>query len=296
MLLNTRITLALLSGLILFFSSCQTTEEVIDPPAHRELSYSFFVAGHTYGAPGSNNIGMHPPFQTKFNLITDETKMEFGVLTGDIVVTGTTQNWDQIDSVLLELDMPVHFAVGNHDMTDRPLYESRYGQTYSSFKFNSDLFIILDPNIDGWNISGDQLTFLQNQVSTSNLQGINNIFVFFHQVLWWESNNIYHSVPFNSLQGRASSINFWTEVEPLFNGLSQPVNFFAGDVGAFPSIGAFMYHKYDNISLISSGMGGGTADNFIIVDIYSDGSYEYRLIAINGNNVGALGKLEDYTL
>ena len=28
-------------------------------------SYSFFVAGHVYGAPGVNNVGVHPPFKQK---------------------------------------------------------------------------------------------------------------------------------------------------------------------------------------------------------------------------------------
>lgn len=123
--------------------------------------YSFFVAGHTYGQPGINNEGFHPPFKEKFEYIQSRGEIVFGVLTGDIVKPNPTeQDWDEIDADIIELGLPVYFAVGNHDMENRPLFESRYGITYYHFIYNSDLFIVLDPNIDGWNISGEQLVFL----------------------------------------------------------------------------------------------------------------------------------------
>ena len=57
-----------------------------------------------------------------------------------------------------------------------------------------------------------------------------------------------------------------------------------------------MFHQYDNITLIASGMGGNVRDNFVIIDVYEDGSVGYRLIALNDPDVTALGKLEDYIL
>ena len=259
------------------------------------ISHSFFIAGHTYGSPGVDNEGLHPAFKNKFNLIQNDESVDFGILTGDIVITGTEQNWNEVDVDLNELGLPVYFAAGNHDMTDRALFESRYGQTYYSFVHQSDLFIVLDPNIDEWNISGDQLQFLQG-VLNDEVQNINNIFVFFHQLLWWAPNNIYQNVSLNSLAGRADTINFWNEIEPLFNGLSKPVHMFAGDVGAFNTGSEFMYHKYDNITLIASGMGGNVRDNFIIIDVHEDASVSYRLIALNASNDFALGDLLDYEL
>lgn len=75
------------------------------------------------------------------------------------------------------LGVPVYYVAGNHDVKDRPLFESRYGRTYKSFYKNNDLFIILDPNIDGWNISGDQLIFLDSTLN--NLKKIQSIFLHF---------------------------------------------------------------------------------------------------------------------
>ena len=281
--------------LILLCVSCGKAEHDSNAEEEIPIDYSFFIAGHTYGAPGVDNEGLHPPFRNKFDFIQDVESLIFGVFTGDIVIEGTTQNWDEIDQELNTLDIPVYFAAGNHDITDRVLYESRYGQSYYSFMNHSDLFIVLDPNIDAWNISGDQLAFLEN-VLNSEAQNANNIFVFFHQLLWWEPDNIYQNIVLNSLAGKADTINFWSEIEPLFAELSNPVHLFAGDVGAYNTGSEFMFHQYDNITLIASGMGGNVRDNFVIIDVYEDGSVGYRLIALNDPDVTALGKLEDYIL
>ena len=279
--------------LVLVLFSCNKNEQ--ETPDESPIIYSFFIAGHTYGTPGADNIGVHPPFKNKFDLIQSDGHIDFGVLTGDIVITGTEQNWNEVDNDIIDLGLPVYFAAGNHDMTDRVLFESRYGQTYYSFVHQSDLFIVLDPNLDEWNISDNQLQFLENALN-SEAQNVNNIFVFFHQVLWWEPDNIYQNVTLNSLAGRADTINFWNEIEPLFNGLPKPVHMFAGDVGAFNTGSEFMYHKYENITLIASGMGGNVRDNFIIIDVHEDASVSYRLIALNAPDISALGDLEDYTL
>jgi len=279
--------------LVLVLFSCDKNED--GTTEESPISYSFFIAGHTYGSPGVDNDGLHPAFKNKFDLIQSDGHIGFGVLTGDIVITGTEQNWNEVDNDIIDLGLPVYFAAGNHDMTDRVLFESRYGQTYYSFVHQSDLFIVLDPNLDEWNISDDQLQFLENALN-SEAQNVNNIFVFFHQVLWWEPDNIYQNVTLNSLAGRADTINFWNEIEPLFNGLPKPVHMFAGDVGAFNTGSEFMYHKYENITLIASGMGGNVRDNFIIIDVHEDASVSYRLIALNASNDFALGDLLDYEL
>lgn len=280
--------------LVIFFFSCkkENNNTLANPPT---IEYSFFIAGHTYGKPGIDNIGFHPPFKNKFDYLKNDSTLQFGVLTGDIVLEGTEKNWDEIDTDIINLEMPVHFAVGNHDMSDRSLFETRYGNTYFSFTKNDDLFIILDPNLEEWNIGGTQLDFLKNELNIHS-NNVNNIFVFFHQLLWWSSDNIYQNIVLNSIAGRAENINFWTEVEPLFNQLENKVVMCAGDVGAHHSGDEFMYHSYDNITFIASGMGGEVRDNIVIIDVYSDKSIGYRLIALNGNDINALGKLEDYEL
>ena len=130
-------------SLVLVLFSCDKNED--GTTEESPISYSFFIAGHTYGSPGVDNDGLHPAFKNKFDLIQSDGHIGFGVLTGDIVITGTEQNWNEVDNDIIDLGLPVYFAAGNHDMTDRVLFESRYGQTYYSFVHQSDLFIVLDP-------------------------------------------------------------------------------------------------------------------------------------------------------
>ena len=67
------------------------------------------------------------------------------------------------------------------------------------------------------------------------------------------------------LEGRAQGINFWNEVAPLLVSLRTPVYLFAGDVGARGFLPACGYGEYENLTFITSGMGGGARDNLVVV-------------------------------
>jgi len=190
------------------------------------------------------------------------------------------------------LGLSVYFAVGNYDMENRPLYEGRYGATYYHFTYQQDLFIVLDPNIDSWNISGVQKQFLEDVLDTSASQ-VGNVFVFFHQILRREANNQFSYIYWNSNAGRGSSVNFWPEIEPLFRSLSNEVVMFAGDLGASWSSDV-TYDKYDNITLIATGMGDSDGENFVVVNVDSNKSISYDLICLSDSNLNCLGDLTDY--
>lgn len=210
---------------------------------------------------------------------------------GDIVSDATEKSWENVDGTLDSLGIPVYFSVGNHDMKDRYLYEHRYGRTYYHFLKNNDLFIILDPNLDGWNISGKQLTFLKNTL-IKNHESVDNIFVFFHQLLWRENDNIFKHIKPNAFDNRDEVINFWTVVEPLFHELPNEVFMFSGDLGAGDWSDDVMYYQYDNISFIASGMGVGKGDNIIIVNV-EPGKVAYDLICLD-DTLNCMGNLTDY--
>jgi hypothetical protein len=253
------------------------------------------VAGHTYGAAGLDNDGLHPPFVQQWDFLNTNLNLDFGVLTGDIVSANPTfEDWNEVDRDLAELDVRTFFAAGNHDMEDRELFEQRYGSTYYSFKRHGDLFIVLDPNLDGWNISGDQLTFL-NETLINDANKVNNIFVFFHQMLWWESGTIFSQIAMNSSVGRDDEINFWNEIYPKFDLLTNEVHMFCGDLGAANWASDVMRWNEGNTTLIGSGMGEGPGDNYLLVDIDSNGEIKVNLIAL-GDDPEAMGEIEDWTL
>lgn len=293
------ITLGFIFILVTDFQRYYTIVLTSDNLTATASTFSFFVAGHTYGQPSVNNIGLHPNFQDKFDLINNDKTMAFGILTGDIVYSPSEKDWNEVDAVLAKLKVKTYFAVGNHDVSlqkpHRELFERRYGKTYFRFKYNNNLFIVLDPNIDSWNISGEQLDFLKRNLKSCSK--INNIFVFFHQVLWKRSDNVFRNVKVNNTEKiTTDSINFWKEVIPLFEDLDQDVYFFAGDVGAFPNGNGYHYYEVGNLHFIASGMGGGKRDNFIIVVVEDSKKVIFRLISLSSANINALGKLKDYKL
>ena len=280
--------------------SC-SSEDKVSVENQSPVLYSFFVAGHVYGKPSDlykpdqvHVGGLHPPFKAQLEFLRNYPNLQFGVLTGDIVKSAIEKNWNIVDSELAGLDCPIYFAVGNHDMSDRELFEHRYGPTYFSFLHDADLFIVLDPNLDHWNISGEQLAFLRTALDQN--KKAEHIFIFAHQLLWWTGDNNYRRVRPNSTDGRADSTNFWSEVEPLLKSAGKEVYLFGGDIGAHPGDESFMYDQYANLHFIASGMGGGLRDNFVICSIHEDGSVSFDLIALNGDDKGALGILEDYAL
>jgi len=245
-------------------------------------NYSFFVAGHVYGTPGNPICGIHPPFKRKLNEYIKMQPFDFGVFTGDIVISGTEDQWNCIERDIAELKTKVYFAAGNHDMINRPLFEQRYGKTYYSFNYHNDLFLILDPNIDHWNISGNQLLFLQDEIIEYKNNG--NIFIFFHEVLWWDKNNKYNDeIIMNSIYDRAENINFWSVIIPILEHSEKQVYLFAGDVGATSISTAFYYDKHANIHLLASGMGNIDTENFLNVKVMEKGKVFIEAIELNTN-------------
>ncbi len=288
MIISCRGLLILVVFGILYFS-CSAPTELSKP-------YSFFVAGHVYGKPNTPLMGAHPPFQAKFDLIRTTPNMQFGVLTGDMVVGSTKERWDSLEADLKPLNLTIHHAVGNHEIDKhRKYYEERFGNTYSSFSLNGDLFIMLDPlKNEGWNIEGKQFDFLKKVLEEN--KPVKNIFICFHQLLWWQPEGNFKKSNPNSTAGRNGKCNFWEEIVPLLEKTKTPVFLFAGDVGAYKNGRSCFYHEYKNITMIASGMGGGKKDNFLIVKVDQHKNVDIEMIALNSEDHHFLGEIESCTL
>lgn len=256
------------------------------------ILYSFFAAGHTYGSPMNPQFGLYDPFVDYIPTINNYPNMTYGVFTGDVVVTSTIAYWDSAIVDMNKLNMPTYIAAGNHDIG--PNFTSKFGDYYFSFKHDSDLFIVLTPGLDSWNIMGSQLDFLTSTLD-SNYSTVDNIFIFMHQLIWWSPVNEYQYVDINFEPQYPGWTNYETVVKPLLLSYPNEFTIYAGDLGSNDNVSPFMYHSFDNITLIGSGMGGGIRDNIIITDVYED-SIHHNLVAINGNDPDALGKLTDYVL
>lgn len=250
--------------LLLIISSCALS---CNPPVEQKLSaplYSFVVAGHIYGSASSNTPEIHPPFKKSFSQINNDSIIKMVFLTGDMVKTSDSLFFDSLDQQLTNLKKPIYKVAGNHDYSNPALYENTNGKSFYSFEYENDLFIVLNSQIDKGTITGKQLYFLLKTLQKSN--STQTIYVFFHELLWWNKNNLYKDIAINcNYCLDYDSINFWNKIEPLFNELKNPVFFFAGDLGGVVNSDSYFYHKYDNITFCATGMGKGKRDNYLIV-------------------------------
>ncbi len=264
-------------------------------------AYSFFVAGHLYGKPWKyNNDRPHTPFVDYIPEINNHPGIAFGIFTGDVVRKPERANFDTLIKDLSTLNVPWYVVPGNHDIGDRELFRKYFGDTlndnrpYRCFTYNRDLFILLDANEDKWNIKGKQLEFLKKTLAEKAPE-IRNIFVFVHQLIFWNNNNEFRNIHVNWPPDIPDTTNYWSEIEPLLAGTKKPVFLFAGDLGANNQATPFLYYKKNNIVYIASGMGNMKNDNFIFVNVNRDGKVTFDLIALQGDP-HRLGKPEDFKM
>jgi hypothetical protein len=256
--------------------------------------YAFFVGGHPRALTSSSPPGMYPPFVAAFPRIRAHTPA-LGVLTGDIVYSGTPANWDAVDTELAQLGVPVRFAVGNHDMSNRALFVARYGPTYYAFappQAPRDLFIVLDTELSAEGIAGDQLAFLRDTLARSQAQ---RAFVFMHKLLW-----VCKDTPYEVLYSRLNNPsaynlegNFWRAVAPLLRGFGKPVYVFAGDVGITWALALF-YQEDGNLRLVASGVGGSSEESYLSVEVSGE-QVRLRAYRLDGQPL-ARERLEEYNL
>jgi len=216
---------------VIILSSCSQPD--------KKIKQSFFVAGHAYGKPApKGKKELYPPFKEKFQFLNDNQNLHFGFLLGDVV--RYPSSWPNVLKELEELRMPYYVARGNHD---GPLdeFEKMFGKSYKKFVQNNNLFIVLDPNLSEWNISGEQLKFLKETLKKEG-QETDHIFIFMHQLIWWSKDKFSKPKP-NWQQNRAENPNYWSTIEPILEDIKVPVYLFAGDVGAFSK----EYKKRDHI-------------------------------------------------
>ena len=243
--------------------SCGTEEE----------GYSFFVAGHVYGKPGTKYEGIYEPFKSNETL-KKCSFMPLGFLVGDAVVEASNHEFNILkrDIKTIGNNTKIYISPGNHEVgtgkfnAKRDIYLENFNETFGFLQYKNDLFILLDANLHNWNIIGDQLQMLKDLKSGMN--DYDNVFIFSHQVIWIDGENKKFSglIP-NSQEGRAKELNFWNEVFPIINNIGKKIFLFAGDVGAFDNESEFFFDNLLGVNFFATGMGGGEKDNFLLLHV-----------------------------
>ncbi|MBA3284467.1 MAG: metallophosphoesterase, partial [Nitrosopumilus sp.] len=147
-------------------------------------SYTFIVSGHFHGA--STNASTFPSSSLLANIDTlNALKPQFLMSLGDLFVdVNDTYIKNYQNSLFDKIKTPLFNAVGNHDISNGNIYEKVFGKTFFSFEYGSELYIVLNTELNDGSISGEQLDFLKKVLFGSVSDNKKNIFIFSHRPIW----------------------------------------------------------------------------------------------------------------
>ena len=285
--------LLVIAIIFLIISSTACSKSIEQPVAtdvsdlsinHKDFSkpvsdqYNFIVYGHSYGA--ANDPDEYPSITLRENLdVLSGMEPEFMVSLGDMARKSTTHEFDILDTTLVsKFDVPVFNVVGNHDVNDRELYESRFGnKTFYTFQYANAVFIVLDTEIDDCYIVGEQLEMLQMSIEQALINdSIDTIFIMMHKVLFMDSSlmneNDSPMVRPNDLE-IFSGNNFSELMDSLLIPAAEvkPIHIFAGDVGAFDGNLSPYYQKDNRADLYMYATGLGDSNNDVVLNVSNEG-------------------------
>lgn len=269
------------SGVLKFLAMLLFSFFCFTGKSQSDSTFSFLVAGHTYGAHSGTNIGLHPPFFKKLNENKENVLGLF--LTGDIVNQSTNASWNQVENELSVLGLKSFYIMGNHDNNSvgQAVFNKKHGGTWYSFVNKNNLFVILNSTESDRSISQAQLKYLDDLLTGTN-ESIKRVFIFFHEIIW-NSNIKYKLVKSNSRSRYDQMVNisnFWNEVYPRLNAKFEKEFFlFAGDVAGNTDAISASYDRWENVTLISSGMGEVKDENYLKVNVLPD-TVTFQLIPL----------------
>ncbi len=137
---------------------------------------------------GGERPGIFENAVKKLNLL----RPEFTICVGDLIEgynedqNEVNRQWDELGSLVGTLEMPLFYAVGNHDYTNPAMaktWEKRLGRSYYSFVYRKCLFLCLNTQ-DGSStgVSEGQIEFFRKTLQAN--RNARWTFVFMHQPIW----------------------------------------------------------------------------------------------------------------
>ena len=262
-----------------------------------EETLKFLVAGHIYGKPGDDEFHPAPSLLRNISFLGMQNP-DFIVFLGDTVWKPSHENFDVLDLLILDpFEVPVFNAVGNHDVTKRDLYQSRYGNTVYAFSYKDQLFIILDTTLNYYDLNADQLSFVEttikDQIKITDIKGIN---IFMHHVLFLDEEEVSGKQLLKPNEGDGISEKFHDFLQSTIYPISQsiPVYIYAGDVGAFSKGNLSPLYKKSpdyNVTFVATGLGNHKFDSILIVEEDPDNHLTISPLSLTGKN---MNPIEDY--
>lgn len=290
--------------LMLALTGCQTPVIDSEPAdvslnhlslnAPAQQSFRFLVIGHAYG---SVEIDDRLPAKQLLEKIDELNNANLSMLIslGDMVMHSQPEEFDLLDQKLLsKLSLPVFNVPGNHDVEDRALYESRYGQTYYTFSYGPARFIFLDTEIKSCQINTAQQELLANALKAGlRDRDTQYIFIFMHKTLFFRNDFLFES------QKHWAMPNVWTcynntnfnrimDEKILPAARKKPIYLFAGDVGAWGNLSPYFEKSKDlPLTMVMTGLGDTSSDSGILVEV-NDRNVRLEVFPLSGQDMPSL--------
>jgi hypothetical protein len=233
-------------------------------------NYSFLVGGHFHGS--SFNVSGFPAASLLANIETlNSDSASFLISTGDLFLDIRNNIPTYQRSFFNKLKIPLLNAVGNHDVSG-DVYNTNFGKTWFQFVIGTELFIVLDAEINDGSIKGEQLKFLTDALETNchESSAIKNVFIFSHRPIWTDGNEKLSTIFLDNTQADFGT-NFKSDILPIVKKYSSKtaLYWFSGSLGA-NAPASFFYYKDDNkITYIQSAIRDLPRDGIIQVNILS---------------------------
>ncbi|RPJ21773.1 MAG: hypothetical protein EHM33_25245 [Chloroflexi bacterium] len=247
-------------------------------PQNDPDEFDFFVAGHLYG---SQEIKDRQPDAALLAALPalSQASPDFLVSLGDMVEQSNAEEFGLLESTFLsQVSFPVFNTVGNHDVTDRSLYEARYGQTFFTFKYGPARLIFLDTEKAKCKLDEPQNYVLTTAVASAlRDREVRYIFVFMHKTLFFQNEVL------AAQRDRMAGPNEWKCYgSKTFQGLmdevlipaaaQKPVYLFAGDVGAWGNLTPYYeQHPHVPLTMLMTGLGDTSQDNILHIHVDESG-------------------------
>ena len=255
-------------------------------------NYSFIVSGHFHGA--STNLSTYPASTLLANIDNlNSLKPNFLMSLGDMFLDVNETYLEHYKTSLFEkLKMPLLNAVGNHDLSNGNMYEKVFGRTYFSFTAQSELFIVLNTEINDGSIKGEQLEFLKVCLNKAKSADIKNIFIFSHRPIWAEGNPKYDMLFEGNTHSQFGSPNFEKEIRPLLENMTLPIFWISGSLAGGPA--SFFYDKDENdsITFMQTAIRDLPRDAVLQINV-KDGNVTFKGVSLTGQT---LEPIENYTI
>ncbi|MGD2087764.1 MAG: metallophosphoesterase [Candidatus Aminicenantes bacterium] len=257
------------------FNGCK-----IDPRKKGE-EYTFLVTGHLYGSASDQTSLL--PASTLLRAITKINSLgaRFFIALGDIFRIPEAKHIDNfLSNFALKLEMPFFNAVGNHDVLKYPEeYLEKFGTTFFSFTYNTDIFIILDSEKNYGQILGEQLRFFQDVLADiKKNKEIRNVFIFSHRPVWTTAHPA-----FGIIYTHRDKCNFNSDIKPLLLELPnlKKIYWFSDDTGGNHFVNFFFDNNiFKNITFIDTGIGDSLNDLILLVKVNNAGGVGFKLIPL----------------